>query len=78
VKLKGANASSTGFVTSGSVTAAAVDRTATISSAGFGLRSAYSESASLRLDVGRIMKAGGDPQQVAGDWRIHASMLATF
>jgi hemolysin activation/secretion protein len=77
-KLKGANPSPTGFVTSGSVTAYAVDKTSTISSAGFGLRSAYSESASLRLDVGRIMKAGGDPQQAAGDWRIHASMLATF
>ncbi|MDO8312973.1 MAG: ShlB/FhaC/HecB family hemolysin secretion/activation protein, partial [Sideroxyarcus sp.] len=50
----------------------------TISGAGFGLRSAYSEHYSLRLDVGRIMKAGNDPEQLKGDWRIHASLSATF
>lgn len=50
----------------------------TISGAGFGLRSAYAEHYSLRLDAGRIMKAGNDPEQLKGDWRIHASLSGTF
>lgn len=49
-----------------------------ISSAGFGLRSAYTNQYSFRMDAGRIMKAGNDPQQLKGDWRIHASLSATF
>jgi hemolysin activation/secretion protein len=49
-----------------------------ISSAGFGLRSAYTDQYSFKLDAGRIMKAGNDPQQLKGDWRIHASLSATF
>jgi hemolysin activation/secretion protein len=53
-------------------------RSTTITSWGLGLRSAYSDHYSLRLEAGRIMKAGNDPQQLAGDWRIHASLSATF
>jgi hemolysin activation/secretion protein len=49
-----------------------------ISGAGFGLRSAYTNQYSFRMDAGRIMKAGNDPQQLKGDWRIHASLSATF
>ncbi|TNC99618.1 MAG: polypeptide-transport-associated domain-containing protein [Gallionellaceae bacterium] len=49
-----------------------------ISSAGFGLRTAITETSSLRLDAGRIIKAGNDPQQLKGDWRIHAALMATF
>lgn len=50
----------------------------TISSAGLGLRSAYTNQYSFRMDAGRIMKAGNDPQQLKGDWRIHASLSASF
>ncbi len=49
-----------------------------ISGAGFGLRSAYTERYALRLDAGRIMKEGNDPEQLKGNWRIHASLSATF
>ncbi len=49
-----------------------------IAGAGVGLRSTFADQFSLRLDAGRIMKAGNDPQQLAGDWRIHASLSATF
>ncbi|MBU1213605.1 MAG: hypothetical protein KKA63_00050 [Gammaproteobacteria bacterium] len=49
-----------------------------IAGAGFGLRSNYSGQYSLRMDAGRIMNAGSDPQQVKGDWRLHASLVATF
>jgi len=49
-----------------------------LSSAGFGVRSTITDSASLRVDVGRIIKAGNDPQQVKGDWRIHAALTASF
>jgi hemolysin activation/secretion protein len=50
----------------------------TISAAGIGLRANYAEQYSLRLDVARIMKAGIDPEQQAGDWRAHLSLNATF
>ncbi|MEQ1913880.1 MAG: ShlB/FhaC/HecB family hemolysin secretion/activation protein [Sideroxydans sp.] len=49
-----------------------------ISALGFGLRSTFSEQYSVRLDAGRIVKAGNDPQQKVGNWRLHASMVATF
>jgi hypothetical protein len=30
------------------------------------------------MDAGRIGKAGTDPLQKSGDWRIHAAVSATF
>ncbi|MBI5891233.1 MAG: ShlB/FhaC/HecB family hemolysin secretion/activation protein [Nitrosomonadales bacterium] len=50
---------------------------ASITSAGFGLR-ATREQLSFRMDAGRIGKAGTDPLQKKGDWRIHAAVSATF
>jgi hemolysin activation/secretion protein len=50
----------------------------TISSAGVGLRANYREQFSSRLDLARIMKAGTDPEQQAGKWRVHLSLNATF
>jgi hemolysin activation/secretion protein len=52
--------------------------TTSISGAGFGLRSAYTDHYALRLDAGRIMKAGNDPQQLAGDWRVHFTLSGTY
>lgn len=49
-----------------------------IAGAGLGLRSSFSTQYSLRMDAGRILNAGSDPQQVKGDWRLHASLVATF
>jgi len=49
-----------------------------ISSAGVGLRAGYTERYFLRADVARIIKAGTDPLQQAGDWRAHISLNATF
>ena len=49
-----------------------------ISSAGVGLRGNYRERFSLRLDAARIVKAGIDPEQLAGDWRAHLNLNATF
>jgi hemolysin activation/secretion protein len=65
------------FVDGGTVKAKDVGST-NISSAGFGLRTAITDTSSLRLDAGRIIKAGNDPQQLNGDWRIHAALSATF
>jgi len=65
------------FVDGGTVKAKAGGST-NISSVGFGMRTAITESASLRLDVGRIIKEGNDPQQLKGDWRIHAALSASF
>ena len=48
-----------------------------ITSAGLGVRSSW-EQVSFRLDAGRIGKAGLDPLQKAGSWRLHASVSATF
>ncbi|MBU0621637.1 MAG: hypothetical protein KJ795_07305 [Gammaproteobacteria bacterium] len=48
-----------------------------INSAGMGLRANW-EQVSFRLDAGRIGKAGTDPLQEKGDWRIHAAVSATF
>lgn len=50
----------------------------TISAVGVGLRATYGEQYSLRLDMARITKAGNDPEQLAGDWRAHLSLNATF
>lgn len=73
----GANLRGLVFVDGGTVKEKAVGST-NISSAGFGLRSAITDTASLRLDAGRIIKAGNDPQQLKGDWRIHAALSETF
>jgi hemolysin activation/secretion protein len=48
-----------------------------ITSAGLGLRSDWKE-VSFRMDAGRIGKAGLDPLQKSGDWRIHAALSAMF
>ena len=48
-----------------------------ITSAGLGLRSDWKE-VSFRMDAGRIGKAGLDPLQKTGDWRIHAALSAMF
>lgn len=66
------------FFADGGAVKAKGGNTTSISGAGFGLRSAYSDQYMMRLDAGRIMKAGNDPQQLAGDWRIHATLSATF
>jgi hemolysin activation/secretion protein len=50
----------------------------TISSAGIGIRASYSERFSLRCDAATIEKAGTDPEQQAGDWRVNLSLNATF
>lgn len=49
-----------------------------VASMGLGLRASYSDSVALRLDAGRIAKAGTDPKQAQGDWRLHASLSGTF
>lgn len=49
-----------------------------ISSYGVGIRSAYSDYVNFRLDAARISKAGNDPQQLKGDWRIHLALSAIF
>ena len=48
-----------------------------ITSAGFGVRASW-QQVSFRMDAGRIGKAGTDPLQKSGDWRIHASISAMF
>jgi hemolysin activation/secretion protein len=65
------------FVDGGNVKAKAGGSTS-ISSAGLGMRSGFTDSFSLKMDAGRIIKAGNDPQQMKGDWRIHAALMATF
>jgi hemolysin activation/secretion protein len=49
-----------------------------ISSYGVGLRSDYSDSISLRMDAGKILRAGNDPEQQKGDSRVHLVLSATF
>jgi hemolysin activation/secretion protein len=49
-----------------------------ISSYGVGLRSAFSDSISLRMDAGKILRAGTDPGQQKGDSRVHIVLSATF
>jgi hemolysin activation/secretion protein len=48
-----------------------------VTSVGLGVRSNW-DKVSFRLDAGRIGKAGLDPLQKAGSWRLHASVSATF
>lgn len=50
---------------------------ASIRSYGLGMRASW-QQVSFRLDAGRIAKAGTDPLQKKGDWRMHASISATF
>jgi hemolysin activation/secretion protein len=66
------------FVDVGSVKSKSANASTSIASAGFGMRAAYTEKYSLRLDAGRIMKEGNDPLQMVGDWRIHAMLAGTF
>mgnify|MGYP001113228034 CR=1 FL=1 len=66
------------FVDAGSVRSKSANATTSVASAGFGVRAAYTEKYSLRLDAGRIMKAGSDPAQLSGDWRLHATLAGTF
>lgn len=49
-----------------------------IASAGIGMRASYAEQFSLRADMAWIRNAGTDPLYRKGDWRIHASLSATF
>lgn len=49
-----------------------------IASYGVGVRTAYSDSVSFRMDAGRITKGGTDPTQVAGDWRIQFALSTVF
>ncbi|MGA9665908.1 MAG: ShlB/FhaC/HecB family hemolysin secretion/activation protein [Gallionella sp.] len=72
------NSRALAFFDAGQVTSSADSAKTTISSAGIGIRAKYKERFSLRCDVARIGKAGTDPTQVAGDWRAHASLVATF
>ncbi len=57
---------------------AATGSNVSIASYGVGLRSAYSDSVSFRVDAGRIAKEGADPEQVKGDWRVHLVLSAAF
>lgn len=49
-----------------------------ISSAGLGLRAGFAEQFMLRMDAGRIINAGNDPAQRAGDWRVNLGLSASF
>jgi len=66
------------FVDAGSVNSKSANATTSIAGAGLGVRAGYMDKYSLKLDAGRIMKAGSDPAQPAGDWRIHAMLAGTF
>jgi len=70
------------FVDGGNVKAKGIG-SSNVSSAGLGMRSGFTDNYSLRIDAGRIMKTysdkpGSDLQQMKGDWRIHAALMATF
>lgn len=66
------------FVDAGNVRSPSSGTSTSISSAGLGVRAGYGERYSLRLDAGRIVKAGSDSTQLKGDWRIHATLAGTF
>jgi hemolysin activation/secretion protein len=66
------------FYDAGQASLSANSGKVTISSAGIGLRASYSERFSLRCDAATIEKAGTDPEQKSGDWRVHLSLNATF
>jgi len=66
------------FLDGGNVRSSSSNNSVAIAGAGFGIRGAYQDHYSLRLDAGRIMKAGSDPAQLKGDWRIHATLAGTF
>ena len=65
------------FYDAGQVNTSAGIKTS-ISGAGIGLRANFAEQFSLRADLARIMKAGTDPAQLAGDLRVHLYLNATF
>lgn len=66
------------FADAGAVLTKSTSQTTTIRSAGIGIRSSFTEHYFLRLDAARISKAGNDPTQKKGDWRIHATLAGTF
>lgn len=66
------------FADAGSVTSKQTSAKTSIAGMGFGVRGSYTERYALRMDFGRIMKAGNDPQQLAGHWRVHATLTGTF
>ncbi len=49
-----------------------------ISSSGIGVRAAFAELLSLRMDAARIINADTDPLQQAGNWRTHINLSASF
>lgn len=65
------------FADAGSVQPKSGD-SVSVASMGLGLRASYADTVALRLDAGRIAKAGTDPKQAQGDWRLHASLSGTF
>jgi hemolysin activation/secretion protein len=50
----------------------------TIASMGVGLRANYAERYLIRLDGAQIKDEGVDSEQRVGDWRWHASLVASF
>ncbi|MBY0578963.1 MAG: hypothetical protein K2P57_07955 [Burkholderiales bacterium] len=66
------------FFDEGQVSSSIGSARSSISGAGLGLRVAYSNNLSCRLDMARIINAGTDPKQRVGDWRAHVSITATF
>lgn len=65
------------FIDAGQANASNGSR-ARIASYGAGIRTSYANQLMLRMDIGRILKAGNDPQQQVGDWRVHLGLSATF
>lgn len=66
------------FVDAGNVSSSSAGSSTGISSAGFGVRAGYGERYSLRMDAGRIVKAGSDSTQLKGDWHVHATLAGVF
>ncbi len=66
------------FVDGGVVHSISANNSVNIAGAGFGLRTGYGDRYNLRIDAGRIMNKGSDPEQRQGDWRIHATLTGTF
>jgi hemolysin activation/secretion protein len=66
------------FLDGGNVRSSSASSSTSIASAGFGMRAGYGDHYNLRMDAGRIMKEGSDPEQLKGDWRIHATLAGTF
>jgi hemolysin activation/secretion protein len=56
----------------------AVPAHAGVSSFGLGARYGLGRDASLRLDIARVVNAGGSYTEQRGDWRAHVSALVAF